>query len=62
MAKKLKYALGVLTVERQVRGKWVCAKCMTLVSAPVAPHHWVALTPYLNDGTGTSRTPIEERA
>jgi hypothetical protein len=25
-------------VERHVRGKWVCAKCETLVQAPVAPH------------------------
>jgi transposase len=28
----------VFTVERHVRGKWVCAKCETLVQAPVAPH------------------------
>ncbi len=38
MAEKLDYAPGVFTVERHVRGKWVCAKCETLVQAPVAPH------------------------
>jgi transposase len=29
---------GVFTVERHVRGKWVCSRCETLVQAPVAPH------------------------
>ena len=29
---------GVFTVERHVRGKWVCACCEKLVQAPVAPH------------------------
>ena len=29
---------GVFTVERHVRGKWVCAKCETLVQAPMDPH------------------------
>ena len=38
MAEKLDYVPGVFTVERHVRGKWVCAKCETLVQAPVAPH------------------------
>ena len=38
IAEKLDYAPGVFTVERHVRGKWVCAKCETLVQAPVAPH------------------------
>jgi transposase len=38
VAEKLDYAPGVLSVERHVRGKWVCAKCETLVQAPVAPH------------------------
>jgi transposase len=28
----------VFTVERHVRGKWVCTHCETLVQAPVAPH------------------------
>ena len=38
VAEKLDYAPGVFTVERHVRGKWVCAQCETLVQAPVAPH------------------------
>ena len=38
VAEKLDYAPGVFTVERHVRGKWVCTKCETLVQAPVAPH------------------------
>jgi hypothetical protein len=38
VAEKLDYAPGVFTVERHVRGKWVCARCETLVQAPVAPH------------------------
>ena len=38
VAEKLDYAPGVFTVERHVRGKWVCAKCETLVQAHVAPH------------------------
>ena len=38
VAEKLDYMPGVFTVERHVRGKWVCAKCETLVQAPVAPH------------------------
>lgn len=38
VAEKLDYAPGVFAVERHVRGKWVCAKCETLVQAPVAPH------------------------
>ena len=38
MAEKLDYAPGGFTVERQVRGKWICAQCETLVQAPVAPH------------------------
>ena len=29
---------GVFSVERHVRGKWVCVQCETLVQAPVAPH------------------------
>ncbi|CAM4093079.1 hypothetical protein GCM10027565_28200 [Bordetella tumulicola] len=35
MAEKLDYMPGVFTVERHVRGKWVCATCETLVQAPV---------------------------
>jgi transposase len=38
VAEKLDYAPGLFTVERHIRGKWVCAKCETLVQAPVAPH------------------------
>ena len=38
VAEKLDYTPGVFTVERHVRGKWVCAHCETLVQAPVAPH------------------------
>ena len=38
VAEKLDYAPGVFTVERHVRGKWVCTECETLVQAPVAPH------------------------
>lgn len=37
VAEKLDYAPGLFTVERHVRGKWACAKCETLVQAPVAP-------------------------
>jgi transposase len=35
VSEKLDYTLGVLTVERHVRGKWSCARCRTLVQAPV---------------------------
>lgn len=38
IAEKLDYAPGVFTVERHIRGKWVCAKCETLVQAPVPAH------------------------
>lgn len=38
IAEKLDYQPGVFTVERHVRGKWVCRQCETLVQAPVAPH------------------------
>ena len=38
VAEKLDYVPGVFTVERHVRGKWVCRHCQTLVQAPVAPH------------------------
>ncbi|MFY9510072.1 MAG: IS66 family transposase, partial [Rubrivivax sp.] len=38
MAEKLDYTPGVFTVERHVRGKWVCTKCETLIQAPMAPH------------------------
>jgi transposase len=35
VAEKLDYVPGVFTVERHVRGKWACAKCQTLIQAPV---------------------------
>ncbi len=38
VAEKLDYTPGIFTVERHVRGKWVCAKCETLIQAPVPAH------------------------
>jgi transposase len=38
VAEKLDYRPGIFTVERHIRGKWVCSRCETLVQAPVAPH------------------------
>jgi transposase len=38
VAEKLDYQPGVFTVERHVRGKWVCACCEKLVQAPVPAH------------------------
>jgi transposase len=38
VAEKLDYQPGVFSVERHVRGKWVCACCQTLVQAPVPAH------------------------
>jgi transposase len=38
VAEKLDYTPGVFSVERHIRGKWVCACCEKLVQAPVAPH------------------------
>ncbi len=38
VAEKLDYQPGVFTVERHIRGKWVCDKCETLVQAPVPAH------------------------
>jgi len=38
VSEKLDYVPGVFTVERHVRGKWVCAACQTLVQAPVPAH------------------------
>jgi transposase len=37
VSEKLDYTPGVFTVERHVRGKWVCANCETLTQAPVPP-------------------------
>lgn len=38
VAEKLDYQPGVFTVERHIRGKWVCAECETLIQAPVPAH------------------------
>jgi transposase len=38
VAQKLDYQPGVFTVERYVRGKWVCRCCQKLVQAPVPAH------------------------
>jgi transposase len=38
VSEKLDYAPGVFSVERHVRGKWVCRRCEILTQAPVAPH------------------------
>ena len=35
VSEKLDYTPGVFTVERHVRGKWACARCQTLIQAPV---------------------------
>lgn len=35
VSEKLDYTPGVFTVQRHVRGKWVCAQCETLTQAPV---------------------------
>ena len=35
VSEKLDYTPGVFTVERHVRGKWVCVRCQTLTQAPV---------------------------
>jgi hypothetical protein len=38
VAETLDYTPGQFTVERHVRGKWVCTQCQTLVQAPVPAH------------------------
>ena len=38
VSEKLDYTPGVFTVERHIRGKWVCGQCETLTQAPVPPH------------------------
>lgn len=35
ISEKLDYLPGSFAVERHVRGKWACAKCQTLIQAPV---------------------------
>ena len=37
VSEKLDYTPGVFTVERHIRGKWICKPCETLVQAPVPP-------------------------
>jgi transposase len=36
VSEKLDYTPGTFTVERHVRGKWVCGQCESLIQAPVA--------------------------
>jgi len=38
ISEKLDYTPGEFSVERHVRGKWVCDQCDTLTQAPVPPH------------------------
>lgn len=38
IAEKLDYVPGVASVERHIRGKWVCKQCQTLTQAPVPAH------------------------
>lgn len=38
ISEKLDYTPGEFTVERHVRGKWVCKQCDTLIQAPVPAH------------------------
>lgn len=38
VSEKLDYTPGVFSVERHIRGKWVCSHCQSLTQAPVAPH------------------------
>lgn len=35
ISERLDYVPGVFTVERHIRGKWVCAQCETLTQAPM---------------------------
>jgi len=35
VSEKLDYTSGTFTVERHIRGKWVCDQCETLIQAPV---------------------------
>ena len=38
VSEKLHFVPGVFSVERHIRGKWACAKCQTLIQAPVPAH------------------------
>ena len=35
VSEKLDYTPGIFTVQRHIRGKWVCTRCQTLTQAPV---------------------------
>jgi hypothetical protein len=35
VSEKLDCTLGVFSIERHIRGKWVCGQCETLIQAPV---------------------------
>lgn len=37
VSEKLDYTPGTFTVDRHIRGKWVCQSCEKIVQAPVAP-------------------------
>jgi transposase len=37
ISEKLDYTPGLFSVDRHIRGKWVCTQCETLIQAPVAP-------------------------
>jgi transposase len=37
VSEKLDYLLGVMQVERHIRGKWACKRCETLIQAPAPP-------------------------
>jgi len=38
ISEKLDYTPGSFTVERHIRGKWVCNRCETLIQSPVPSH------------------------
>src|SRR5210317_1130875 len=38
VSEKLDYVPGVCSVERHIRGKWVCGECETLTQAPMPAH------------------------
>jgi transposase len=38
VSEKLDYTPGVFTVEKHIRGKWVCRQCEQLIQKPVPPH------------------------
>jgi transposase len=38
VSEKLDYTPGLFTVEKHIRGKWVCRQCERLIQKPVQPH------------------------